>query len=621
AAVTFAVGVAAGSDPFDMLLFVVAMAVSAVPEGLPVALTITLAVGVTRMARRNAILRRLPAVETLGSTTVIGSDKTGTLTENRMTVHEVWAGGRTFRLAEGVRSPGAGPLHETLLAGTLTNEAEVYDTPGGHEIRGDPTEAALLIAAARAGIDHRAARGAHPPRREIPFEPERRYSASVRRRGEEHLVFVKGAPERVLAMCTRGLADDGTTGLDGESVQRAAEAMAARGLRVLAMAYGPSPDDDAEPADLVFLGLQGMLDPPRPGVREAIAGCRRAGMRVVMITGDHVATARAIARDLGIAADGAPALTGADLAGMDDATLRERVRDVPVFARVEPEHKLRIVKALQSRGEVVAVTGDGVNDAPALKAADIGIAMGLSGTDVAREAADMVLADDAFPSIYAAVEEGRIAFDNVRKVTFFLVSTGAAEVLAILTSLVLRWPLPFLPAQILWLNVVTNGVQDIALAFEPGERGLLRQPPRPRGEGILSRRMWERIGVSGLVMAAGTLFLFQWELASSGSLVHAQTTALTTMVLFQTFHVGNSRSERLSAFGKSPLSNPMLLISAVAALAVHVGALYFGPTQFVLRVVPLEPETWLRMVLVASTIIPAIELHKLLRRDRVVAGV
>jgi magnesium-transporting ATPase (P-type) len=635
AGLAFALGVARGERTADMFLVAVAMAVSAVPEGLPVVFTITLALGVRRMARRHAIIRRLPAVETLGSTTVIGSDKTGTLTENRMTVQQIWAGGSVYSLADSAGRDGAArltdgplaalaehrPLYLTLLTGVLTNEADAWLTEGGYATRGDSTEAALLVAAARLGIEPADARAAYPIQAEIPFEPERQYSAAVRAHGKERLLFVKGAPERVLAMSSHMLTDEGVAPLDEDAIHQAARELAARGLRVLAMAYRVLPDPPAgpapgaEPDGLTFLGLQGSMDPPRPGVRDAIAGCQEAGIRVVMITGDHASTAEAIGRDLGIGAGG-PALTGADLATLDDDAVRQRVGATSIYARVSPAQKLRLVRALQSHGEVVAVTGDGVNDAPALKAADIGIAMGRSGTDVAREASDMVLTDDNFVSIYAAVAEGRVTFDNLRKVTFFLVSTGAAELIAIITSLVLRWPLPFLPAQILWLNLVTNGLQDVALAFEPGEPGVLRRPPRRPREGILSRLLWERTALTGVVMATGTLALFWWELEASGRVGHAQTVALTTMVVFQMFHVGNCRAELGSLFRMSPLSNPFLFAATALALIVHVAALYLGPTRFVLRVEPIGPDAWIRILAVAATILVAIELDKLYRRSR-----
>jgi Ca2+-transporting ATPase len=637
AAAGFALGVARGESVADMFMVAVALAVSAIPEGLPVVFTITLALSVRRMARRNAIIRRLPAVETLGSTTVIGSDKTGTLTENRMTVQKIWAGGRFFTLSgAGPRAAGATredgrtvtpaedePLRLTLLAGVLANEADLVPTDEGYETQGDPTEGALLVAAARLGVDPADARTRYAVHAEIPFEPERQFSASVRTRAGEHAVFVKGAPERVLAMCTRMCTAEGDVDLDRTLTLEAARELASDGLRVLGMAIGArafASDRLEEPAGLTFVGLQGSMDPPRAGVRGAIAGCQESGIRVVMITGDHAATARAIGEQLGVGAPEAPVLTGAELGALDDAALRARVPEVSIYARVAPEHKLRVVQALQSHGEVVAVTGDGVNDAPALKAAEIGVAMGRSGTDVAREAADMVLADDNFASIYAAVEEGRITFDNLRKVTFFLISTGAAEVLAILTTLLVQWPLLFLPAQILWLNLVTNGLQDVALAFEPGEPGVLKRPPRRRDEGVISGLLWERTLVAGLVMAAGTLLLFWWELQQSGQLGRAQTVALTTMVLFQAFHVGNCRSERRSVLALSPWSNPFLFVATAAALLVHGAALHLPPTQFLLRVEPLDAGTWIRMALVASTILIAVEAHKLVRRGVPVAG-
>ncbi|HUG47419.1 MAG TPA: HAD-IC family P-type ATPase [Candidatus Limnocylindria bacterium] len=636
--VGFGIGVGQGQPVGNVLLAMVALAVAAIPEGLPIVLTIALAISVRRMSQRHVIIRRLPAVETLGSCTVIGSDKTGTLTQNRMTVQAIHAGGREYQLTGGgydavgefledgrpVAVPEAleDPLRLCLLVGALCNDASLLRRNDEYEVHGDPTEIALLVAAAKAGllkdeIDERFRRQA-----EIPFESESRYAATFHRDeegGGRRFVALKGAPEQVLEMAPRDL--DGRA-LDVTALLERADQMAAQGLRVLAMAYRELPDaaeladPGAQLADLRFVGLQGLIDPPRPEAIEAVRGCQAAGIWVVMITGDHAATGLAIARRLGIAGPADGALTGVELEQMDDAELAARVDAVPVYARVSADHKLRIVRALRSRGEIVAVTGDGVNDAPALKAADIGAAMGRSGTDVAKEASDMIVTDDNFASIFAAVEEGRIAFDNVRKTTFFLISTGVAAVIAVLVSLLFGFPLPFLPAQMLWLNVVTNGVQDVALAFEPGEKDVLRRRPRPVGEGVISRLLWERTVLAGLVMATGTLALFLLELDAHGELGRAQTVALTTMVLFQLFHVGNSRSEHRSAFAKSPFSNPFLLVGTLIALALHVAALYLPLTQFVLRVEPLDLETWARMIVVAASIIVVVELHKLVRGPR-----
>jgi calcium-translocating P-type ATPase len=630
AALAFVIGMALGEPASTMFRVAVALAVSAVPEGLPVVFTITLALGLRRMAKRNAIVRRLPAVETLGSTTVIGSDKTGTLTENRMTVREIVAGEERLVLeGSSLDTIGSGPLRHvapaiewTLRAGVLTNEAELYRRDDTIETQGDPTEAALLVAAARLGFEPAEMRAEFEAVEDLPFEPERQFSASVRRQADRYLLFVKGAPERLLAMSTHMLDGGDAIPLDAARIQRDAREMAARGLRVLGMAYRelsgpPAGGMVPSPEALTFCGLQGMLDPPRAGVREAIHGCQQAGIRVTMITGDHVDTARAIGQQLGISTEESEPVSGHDIERLTDAELQARIRRTAIFARMAPEHKLRVVQLLRRDGEIVAVTGDGVNDAPALKAADIGIAMGRSGTDVAREAADMVLVDDNFVSIHAAVEEGRVTFENLRKVTFFLVSTGAAAILMILTALSAGWPLPLVAAQLLWLNLVTNGLQDVALAFEPGEPGVLSRPPRPRNEGVMTPLLWERTVVAGTVMAAGTLALFVYELDRTGSLAHAQTVALTTMVLFQMFHVGNCRSERLSVFRKSPFSNPFLFVATFAALLIHIGALYWPATQFVLRVEPIALDVWVRIVLVASTIVAAVEVHKLVRRHRV----
>jgi calcium-translocating P-type ATPase len=619
----FFLGIAMGISAPEMFMVGVGLAVAAVPEGLPIVFTVTLAIGVHRMAQRNAIIRRLPAVETLGSSTVIGSDKTGTLTENRMTVQQIWTPDQLFdfsgRETVGYEADLPTSVRDTLLAGVLTNEATIFDENGATRTYGDPTEVALLNVADRFGIEPAHVRDRSPVLSEIPFEPDLRYSASLRDIDGTNRLLVKGAPERILEMSESMLTQDGVQPLDHEEFEAAANAMASRGLRVIATAVRDLDREEVpsnglqEPDNLTCTGLFGLLDPPRAGVKEAIAGCQSAGIKVIMITGDHASTASAIAVDLGIAGTDAEVLTGLDIDELSDDQLDDAARRVSVFARVSPEHKLKIATACRRIGHVVAITGDGVNDAPALKAADIGIAMGKSGTDVAREASDMVLTDDNFVSIYGAVEQGRVTFDNVRKITFFLISTGIAATLTILTALVLQWPLPFVPAQLLWLNLVTNGLQDLALAFEPGELDVLKRKPRRRDEGIISRLLWERSLLTGLIMSVGTLVMFSWELNRSDSIVQAQTVALTTMVIFQMFHVGNVRSDYRSAFRISPFSNPFLLIATGTAFLVHVGAMYFGPAQFVLRIEPISITAWIYIILMALTVVAAVEIHKLMR--------
>jgi len=631
--VGFAGGLAAGNTPSQTFRTLVALAVSAVPEGLPIVLTVTLAIAVTRMARRNVIIRRLPTVETLGSCTVIGSDKTGTLTENRMTVQALYAGGQVYRVSglgyeaageitldgEPVRPAAGSSLYATLLAGVLCNDASIVLTDNEFAVQGDPTEVALLVAATKAGLFKDELADLYPRIAEIPFDPTERYAATVHRVAEGDLVFVKGAPERVLTMCSDARGDGGT---DRDAVLAAARSFADAGLRVLATAWtriergaGPA-DRHVHLAGLTFAGLHAMMDPPRAEARAAVLGCRRAGIRVVMITGDHASTARAVAASVGIAGAEARVVTGDELEGLDDAALDALAEESPVFARALPHHKLGIIRALQRRGGVVAATGDGVNDAPALKAADIGVAMGRSGTEVAKQAADMVITDDNFASIFAAVEEGRVAFDNVRKVTFLLISTGVAEIVAVLSSIAFGFRLPFVPAQLLWLNLVTNGVQDVALAFEPGDPDVLERPPRPRREGVISALLWERTALVGAIMAAGTLLMYLLQLRADASTEHARTVALTTMVLFQVFHIGNCRSEYVSAFRKSPLANRFLFVGTTVAVATHVAALYLPPTQYILRVEPLPLSTWPTMLGVALSVVIAVELHKILRRPK-----
>jgi magnesium-transporting ATPase (P-type) len=626
------IGIIQGRDSTEIFVAAVALAVASIPEGLPVVLTITLAIGVSRMARRRAIIRALPAVETLGSTTVIGSDKTGTLTKNEMTVRAIFAGGERLTVS-GTGYEAVGQierdgrtldvddnlaLRETLLAGALANEADPETSQ--EELAGDPTEIALHVAAAKGGLSPGEARRHHPELDILPFESERRFMATLNSGPGGHRLYVKGAPEVVLARCHRQAGERGEEALDLDGARAAAREMADEGLRVLAMAYREVTTDRIEESlttdQLVFAGLEGMEDPLRPEALDAVRAARGAGIRVMMLTGDHLGTATAIGTALGLVAGEGRALDGGQLEEMSDEEWDEAVREVNVYARVAPEHKLRIVQKLKEQGEVVAVTGDGVNDAPALRAAHLGVAMGRGGTDVAREASDMVLADDNFATITAAIEEGRVVFANVRKVTFFLLSTAVGQILVLVFAVVANWPLPLLAAQILWVNLVTNGLQDVALAFEPGEPRLLEQKPRPHGEGVVTWRILERLVIIGTHLAAGTLLVFWYVLTTTADLELARTAALTQLVVFQFFHVFNSRSLDRSILSIPLFSNRFLFLSVIAAFAAHLAALHWRPLQLVFRTVPLSLETWGWIVLIGSTIVLGGELDKWINRKR-----
>ena len=629
----FLAGIMLGAKASDMFMTAVATAVSAIPEGLPVAVTITMAIGVARMARRNAIVRKLPAVETLGSTTVIGSDKTGTLTKNEMTVRLIFDGEKTYEVTGSGYEPEGVILYEqttvsldelknlgqVLRIGLLCNESNVYEEDGLYKVDGDPTEGALIVSASKARLRIEDEKDNYPQIGILPFESERGYMATLHKYKEKKFVFVKGAPERVLDMCTMRMVD---RGLEKNKILHVANIFAKEGLRVLAMAYKEVPSDleeithhDVE-SNMVFSGLQGMLDPPRPEAVDAIRGCKEAGIRVVMITGDHATTASAIAGMLGITTEESNVLTGKEIETMADDELFNTVKNISVFARVAPQHKLRIARQLARHGEIVAVTGDGVNDAPALKAAHIGIAMGGAGTDVAKEASDMVLADDNFASIFAAVEEGRVVYDNIRKVTLFLVSCGFGELIAILATIVMGIPIPYIPAQILWLNLVTNGLQDVALAFEPGEKGVLDRPPRKPKESILSSLIIQRTFLMGTVLAAGTLYVFISDLNQGVPLERARTAALTTMVFFQFYQALNCRSETESIFSMSPMSNPFLFYAMIAAFFAQLAVLYVPALQWIFRTVPLTMTEWLEVGLVTVTIVIAVEMDKWIRRRK-----
>ncbi len=631
--VVFAAGVSRGEAASDIFVTAVAIAVSAIPEGLPIAVTIAMAIGVGRMSRRNAIVRKLPAVETLGSTTVICSDKTGTLTKNEMTVKLVYDGQHVYD----VKGTGYEPRGEILLnriptlkqkglnleavlrIGLLCNESNLYEEDGSYKVEGDPTEGALIVSAIKGGLDTVEEKKEYPQLAVLPFESERGFMATLHSHQGGKLVFVKGAPEKILDMCTQCNIDGA---LQSKHIVETAQQFAKEGLRVLAMAYKKIPADVEEithqevKADLIFAGLQGMIDPPRPEAVKAIEESRKAGIRTVMVTGDHAVTAVVIAKKLGIVGGEAEVIEGRDIESMSREELFQKVKTVSVFARVSPHHKLLIVEQFLKHGEVVAVTGDGVNDAPALKIAHIGVAMGRTGTDVSKEASDMVLTDDNFATIFAAVVEGRVVYDNIKKVTYFLIATGFAELLAILGSIILGLPIPYLPAQILWLNLVTNGLQDVALAFEPAENDVLTRKPRNPKEGILTRLMLERTILTGVILAVGTLFVFQERLSAGVPLERARTAALTTMVFFQFYQALNSRSETQSVFSMNPLKNPFLFVSMVAAFFAHMAVLYVPPMQFIFRTEPLSATVWVQILLITTTVLGAVEMDKWIRRRK-----
>jgi magnesium-transporting ATPase (P-type) len=630
-ALVFAAGVVLGVPAAEMFMIAVATAVSAIPEGLPVAVTIALAIGVTRMARKNAIIRKLHAVETLGSASVIGSDKTGTLTKNEMTVKLIFDGQKTFAVTGSGYEPKGEIQHEglpvaartehallqVLRIGLLCNESRVYEEDGRYKVDGDPTEGALVVSAMKALHSVEEEKEKYQQIAMIPFESERGFMATLHRHGGRKLIFVKGAPEKVLEMCTQVGTGEAPDPKEALAVGRR---LARDGLRVLAFAFKAAPQelDDLTHREvesgLVFAGLQGMIDPPRSEVIEAIEGCKRAGIRVVMITGDHADTALAIAKKIGINDEASAVLTGREIEAMSDKELFGEVQKISVYARVSPQHKLRITRQLIEHREIVAITGDGVNDAPALKAAHIGVAMGRSGTDVARVASDMVIADDNFASIFAAVEEGRVVYDNIKKVTLFLISCGFGELLAIIVCILLGLPLPYIPAQILWLNLVTNGLQDVALAFEPGEKGVINRPPRSPKESILSNLLLQRTLLMGIILAGGTIYMFFSSLDSGVSLANARTVALTTMVFFQFYQAFNCRSETESIFKMKPLSNPFLFFSMIAALFAQLAVIYVPALQWVFRTVPLTADEWIKIGLITITVLIAVETDKWLRR-------
>ena len=614
-----------GASVRETFFVAIALAVSAIPEGLPVAVTVALAIATGRMARRNVIVRHLPTVEGLGSCTVVASDKTGTLTVNALTAKQLWlpaiggvaVGGEGFDphgdfVPEKDGSESAlEAIRDCARSAALCNDASYNPEPGDHARSGDTVDVALLVLAAKCGIDRAALRVDAPRAGEIPFAAERRFAASLNQHPEGLRLHAKGAPEVLMPLCAN----------TGDEAWQAAEAMAARGLRVLAIAAkdvtaeGPfaSAEIEAELAELRLLGLVGLIDPLRPEARAAVADCRRAGVSVRMVTGDHPVTALAIARDLGLAEDMSEVMTGQQMLALA-ATAEERqarMASAVVFARVEPTQKVDIVETLQSAGHIVAMTGDGVNDAPALRRADLGVAMGRAGTDVARDAADLILTDDNFASIVAGIQEGRAAYANIRKVIYLLVGTGAAEVVLFLLALVMGFPLPLGAAQLLWLNLVTNGGQDVALAFEKREAGLLNRPPRAPNEPIFDRLMIAECAISGAAMGGIGFAFFAWAIGSGWSEFDARNALLFLMVAFENVQVFNCRSETHSAL-RIPFSNNWpVVLAVVGAQAVHIGAAFVPGLRDVLEMHPISVELWLTLVPIALSLLLVMEAFKI----------
>jgi Ca2+-transporting ATPase len=588
--VVFALGMLRGVAPFEMFLAAVSLAVAAVPEGLPAVVTVALALGVQRMVRRNALIRRLPAVETLGCAQVICTDKTGTLTVGEMTARKLVTSGQIFNVSgEGYATDGllfvdgverTSPddvLEELLRAAAACNDAELSERDGKAVVVGDPTEGALLVVAAKGGVTRQTLEVEMPRLGTVPFDSERKRMTVVRQRSGTPWAFVKGAPEVILARCSRVCNDQGTAMLSEAIRARMLEAgalLANDALRVLAFAARPlerfpAGDEEIE-QDLTFLGLVGLQDPPRAEARESIAKCRRAGIRVVMITGDHPDTARAIARELGILEHGDAVIVGRELDAMSDEDLGRRVNKAAVYARVTAEHKLRIVRAWKSQGVVVAMTGDGVNDAPALKEASIGIAMGRTGTEVTKEAADMIVTDDNFASIVAAVEEGRGIYDNIAKTLAYLLAGNAGELAVMLVAALVGWPLPLLPIQLLWINLVTDGLPALGLATDPIDPDVLTRPPRRPDAQLMDRRFVARLAFIGGLTAVTTLAAFAYELWVDGNLEDARDAAFSVLVIAELLRAFGARSDTHTVWEVGLLSNMRLFVIVAASFSLQM---------------------------------------------------
>ncbi|MEX2208762.1 MAG: cation-translocating P-type ATPase [Myxococcota bacterium] len=632
-AAVFALGLARGTDPFELFLGAVSLAVAAVPEGLPAVVTVALALGVQRMVRRNALIRRLPSVETLGATQVICTDKTGTLTVGAMTVRRLVTADAVYRvsgegygvageiLEQDPAAPDRGPLVALLRAATACNDAELLPAGSDAAIAGDPTEAALLVAAAKAGLTREALEREEPRVHTNPFDSDRKRMSVVCARGAERWAYVKGAPESVLERCASVRTARGVESLDESIRARLREAcarLAAEALRVLAVAERPVADANEGDVELglTFLGLAGMQDPPRAEARDAVAKCHRAGIRVVMITGDHPDTARAIASELGILRGEEEVLVGAELESMTEADLEARVERILVYARVTAEHKLRIVRAWKRRGFVVAMTGDGVNDAPALREASIGIAMGITGTEVAKEASDMVVTDDDFASIVAAVEEGRGIYDNVAKTLAYLLAGNAGELAVMLIAAVFGYPAPLLPIQLLWINLVTDGLPALALATDPIDDGVLERPPRRPDAQIADRAMLRSLALTGALTASVALASFALVYEGGGPLEDARDAAFSTLVFAELLRAVGARSDTRLVHEIGLFSNLRLFAIVAASFSLQISIHHSEPLARFFATRPISLALCLSWIALGALPLLVLETRKWIRRGR-----
>jgi len=642
--IVFITGTLREGHIFDMFLNAVGLAVAAIPESLPAVVTITLALGVQRMAKRNAVIRKLPAVQTLGSATIICSDKTGTFTRNEMTVRKLYANNSTFEVTNvgyepkgkfyhnnSVIDPKQIPSLKLLLTiGALCNNAKLEKNGNWHVI-GDPTEGALIVAAEKAGIKQEEIAKEFPRIGELPFESERKIMSTIHKTPlGKKVAYVKGAPEVILNLSSSIYSDGNVRELsvdEKEEILKINQEMAGNALRVLAMAYKELPDEEQEytpenvEKNLIFVGFEAMLDPPREEAISAVQKTKKAGIKVVMITGDNEFTARAIAKELGLLEGDSKVVTGAELDSMSDADLDNIIQDVAVFARVSPEHKLRIVNSLKKKNHIVAMTGDGVNDAPALRKADIGVAMGITGTDVAKEASEMILTDDNFASSVAAIEEGRVIYYNIKKTIYYLLSTNVGEILTIFIGLIIGLPIPVIAVQILWINLVTDSFPALALSVDPPEEDVMLRPPRDPQEPVITRRMFYNMIIVGVVMCVSTLLVFSFALGvfspigiSYSNLDKARTIAFTNLVFLQLFNALNTRSRRESLFKIGFFSNKYLVLGIIISVILQLAVVYLPPLQTLFHTVALSLLEIVTILLVSSTILFGAEIMKFFER-------